>query len=556
MNSNPNQPINHFDEMTCLQYLEGQLERMRALELSAHTERCGECRALLTALERESRLLTRAMREKEEPVPARLLAPVRERMPWAWIISFGMAAAGSYWLWTTIIDPTRAQLNEAGFGGTNLVTMLFFQGALWKGWGSMWTLVQALAVLSMCAVGYFLLRRGLRRMNTIALVMGAIAAALVLPGVAGAAEIHHTRNENYTLPSGATVKNDLIVFGRNIRIDGTVDGDLIAFGATVTVNGHVVGDVIFGGATLQINGTVDGNVRFGGSLLILHGKVAKNVLVGCGNVTADSSSEIGWGATIASSDVTLDGRIGRDVLAGVGRLQLDGFVGGNVKVQASEGFDLGSNAKVQGQIEYTGPKEPEIESGAKLASAPVVTIKKREVDVYSGYSWWHKALAWGASFVFGLVLMLIAPGFFSDTVRNANRYGASIGIGMLLVVGVLFAAVLACVTVVGLSVGISTLLLYVISLYGSKVFVATWLGRMLLGKGGYAGLYASTGKSTWKTAEAVGQMAIGLLVLYGVRIIPYAGFWVALAVTFWGLGALGLTLYGRIANRNAVEATA
>ncbi len=555
MNADPNQQENHFDEIACLQYLEGQLERAKALELSAHAERCGDCRALLGALERESRLLTRSMREEEEPVPARLFTPVRERMPWAWIISFGMAAAGTYWLWTTIIDPWQAQLNEAGFGGTNLVTMLFFQGALWKGWGSMWTLVQALAVMSMCGVGYILLRRGLRRMNTIALVMSALAVALLLPGGVSAAEVHKNQ-PNYTLPSGETVNNDLIIFGSVVRIDGTVNGDLIAFGANVTVNGHVTGDVIFGGSNLLINGTVDGNVRFGGSVLTLHGKVGKNVLVGCGTVLTDSSSEIGWGATIGAGDVTLDGRIGRDLMVAAGHVQLDGFVGGNVRIHTSEEGMIGSSAQVQGRIDYDGPKPPEVTSGAKLASAPVVTITKREMDTFAGFSWWHKALAWGASFVFGLVLMLIAPGFFSDSVRSANRYGASIGIGFLLVFGIPIAAIIACITVVGLSVGISTLFLYAIFMNGGKVFVAVWLGRMLLGKGGYAGASASAGEFVWKTPEAVGQLALGLLVIYGLRVIPYAGFWVAVVVTCWGLGAVGLTLYGKIANRHAMVAAA
>jgi cytoskeletal protein CcmA (bactofilin family) len=555
MSTNPNQPTKHIDEMAGLQYLEGQLERTRALELSAHTERCDECRALLSVLERESRLLMRAMREQEEPVPARLLAPVRERMPWAWIISFGMAAAGSYWLWTTIIDPWQGRLNEAGFGGTNLVTMLFFQGALWKGWGSMWTLVQVLAVISMCGVGYLVLRRGLRRMNTIALVMGTIVAALFLPSGVSAAEVH--KNEpNYTLPSSATVKDDLIVFGNNIRIDGTVDGDLIAFGANISVNGHVTGDVLSGGTTLQINGIVDGNVRFGGSMLNLHGKIGKNLMAGCGGVLADSTSEIGWGATIGSGDVTLDGKIGRDILAGVGHMHLGGSVGGSVTLEVGQTFDIGSSAQVKGKIKYEAPKEADIASGAQLASAPEFTLRKRETDTYSGSSWWHRALAWGASFVFGLMLMLLAPKFFSDTVQNTNRYGASIGIGLLLIAGILIAAVLACITVVGLSVGLTTLMLYVISIYASKLFVATWLGRMLLGKGGYAGFYASAGKATWKTSEAVGQMALGLVVIYGLRMIPYVGFWVALAVTFWGLGALGITLYGKIGRRGVVEAVA
>ena len=51
----------HLDEMTCLLYIERQLDRARGLEVSAHTQDCAACRTLLRALERESRLLTRAM---------------------------------------------------------------------------------------------------------------------------------------------------------------------------------------------------------------------------------------------------------------------------------------------------------------------------------------------------------------------------------------------------------------------------------------------------------------------------------------------------------------
>src|SRR5262249_9230991 len=61
----------HLDEMTCMLYLEGQLERARALEVSAHAQGCASCRTLLRAMEREARLLTRAMLEEEEPLPAR-----------------------------------------------------------------------------------------------------------------------------------------------------------------------------------------------------------------------------------------------------------------------------------------------------------------------------------------------------------------------------------------------------------------------------------------------------------------------------------------------------
>ena len=61
----------------------------RRCELSAHTAHCPGCRALLHALEHETRMLSNALREQEEAVPERLLAgPVRDRTPWAWVGCF------------------------------------------------------------------------------------------------------------------------------------------------------------------------------------------------------------------------------------------------------------------------------------------------------------------------------------------------------------------------------------------------------------------------------------------------------------------------------------
>src|SRR5258707_10500608 len=144
--------MTHLDEMTCLLYLERQLDRARAQDVSAHTQDCAACRTLMRALERESRLLTRAMLEEDEPLPARL-AEFQERakrsLQWIWGLAFGLAATGAYALYTGYIEPWQQQLEQAGFGGTSLLGLLVFQGALWKGWQSMITLLEVIALLTL-----------------------------------------------------------------------------------------------------------------------------------------------------------------------------------------------------------------------------------------------------------------------------------------------------------------------------------------------------------------------------------------------------------------------
>src|SRR5260370_1041993 len=143
MSETPEKKMKHLDEMTLLLYIERQLDRARGLEVSAHTQECDACRTLLRALERESRLLTRAMLEEDEPLPSRLAQfqeRARKSMQWIWGMVFGLAATGVYALFTGYIQPLEQQLGQAGFGGSNLLGLLIFQGTMWKGWQSMFTI--------------------------------------------------------------------------------------------------------------------------------------------------------------------------------------------------------------------------------------------------------------------------------------------------------------------------------------------------------------------------------------------------------------------------------
>ena len=94
MSEKPGEKVKHLDEMTLLLYIERQLDRARGLEVSAHTQECDTCRTLLRALERESRLLTRAMLEEDEPLPSRLAQfqeRARKSMQWIWGLVFAQA---------------------------------------------------------------------------------------------------------------------------------------------------------------------------------------------------------------------------------------------------------------------------------------------------------------------------------------------------------------------------------------------------------------------------------------------------------------------------------
>ncbi len=519
----------HYDEMTCLLYLEGQLERPRALELSAHAESCPECSALLRALEGEARLLAQSLKEADESVPARLLvAPEHKAVPWAWIISIGLAAAGPYTLWTQVVAPWWQQLNEVGLGERNLLTILFFGGVFWKGWQSVINLVEIAATATLGVLAFSLLRRRWRRWTTFAAVMS-VLVALATPTTAGAAELRHA--ESFTLEKGEVIKNDLILTGATVRIDGTVDGDLIVFCQSLTMNGHVTGDVIAFAQLLRIRGPVDGNVRAFANMLNLEGTVAKNVTAFVGHSEFDSESRVGGGAMLFAGDTNLQGRIGRDLLGFIGRATINGHIGGNARLQSGR-MAVGPGAEVAGKFIYRGEHEPEVSPQARLASPIEKTIVRHTPSYTRPRYYWHQLLKWGAAFVFGLVWILLIPNFFGEVVSASRRYGPSLGIGIATFFAVPLLAIIAAITIVGLAVGIGSLLLWCIALYSAQVFVGAWLGEALMGPAARAGVL-------------IGRLAIGLLVLRILTALPYIGDLLELFVIFWGMGALAVALYKR-----------
>jgi anti-sigma factor RsiW len=524
--------MNHFDEMACLLYLEGQLEPARARELVAHTGECSACRMLLHALESESHLLSSALTEENESMPARLLSARGWSMPsWAWTLAFGVFAAGAYWMWFDGISPWLDQLSNAGFGGTDLMSMILFTGAFWEGWGDVVDIIQiaALIVIVLGALG--LIRRRLRRSAAIAVVVLALLFALALPQPAAAAEVR--RGRSVFVPASETIHNDLIVAGPSVRMDGTVEGDLIVFTRDLTVTGHVTGDVIaFAGAVL-IDGKVDGNVRVFSQSATLQGSVGKNVSAIANSIDLTPKGNVGGEMIAVTGSADLDGKIQRDLLGIIGRSDLDGLIGGQVWIRGGS-LAVTSTAEIGGPATFQGREQPVVSAGAKLASPIHVEIteevrRSRRSMVQVGI---HEIFSYGAALLAGVLLVMVFPGFFRATLRETGSIGLPIGVGALALITGVFLLVLGILLLfAGVSAGIAGVLGYAPILYVAQVFVGAWVGNKILGE-------ASNNSNT-----IIGRIALGLLILHVAGLIPVLGWLAWLAVVLWGTGAVLLGFY-------------
>jgi anti-sigma factor RsiW/cytoskeletal protein CcmA (bactofilin family) len=527
-------PNNHLDEMTLLLYVERQLDRERAQEVSLHTQTCTRCMTLLRALDRESRLLTRAMLEQDEPFPARLAefrGAVKRSMQWIWGLVFGLAVLGVYTLYASYIEPWELQLEQAGFGSTNLLSLLVFQGAFWKGWQSMFTLFEVLALAVLAGSAAFAFRKYIRRGSALAMVFASLGLLLATTPAASATEFR--KGDSVSVAKGENIVGDVFLTGNHVRVDGTVDGDVFAFGQQLDVGGHVTGDVFCFAQGTRITGQVDGNIRAFTNNITISGDIGRNVLSFNEVLNLDPNGKVGHSLTVFGQTVTLDGKIGRDVLVFFNQATLSGSIGGSL-LGKGQSLTISPTAEIDGKAELEGPKPATVSPEAKLASPLQFTKHAPHADHDRGVGYYIWRLIWTAAFVLlGLVLYGLFPRFAVDTVGAGEHYGAAFGLGVLVTFGLPIAAIIACVTIVGLLLGLSTLFLYVIVLLCTGIVVGTIVGQWLLGR-------------TTDYWPLVARMALGVLLVRIVTSIPFIGFWAALAVILWGMGAISLAVYRRL----------
>jgi cytoskeletal protein CcmA (bactofilin family) len=523
----------HVDEMTLLLYVERQLDREAAQGVSLHTQTCTRCLTLLRALDRESRLLTRSMLEQDEPLPARLAEfqeKVKRNMQWIWGVVFGLAVLGVYALYTEYIVPWEGQFEQAGFGSTNLLNLVVFQGAFWKGWQSMFSLFEVLALMSLAGFGLFAFRRYLRRSSALAVLFTGFGVLMAVATPASATEFR--KSDTVNVKKGEVIKGDLFATGEHVRIDGEVDGDVYAFAHQVDVTGHINGDLICFAQAVRVSGSIDGNLRTGANNVTITGSVERNVTSWSETLNLDSNGKIGRSLTGGGETLTLDGKIGRDFLGFADSTSISGFIGGSVREQGKS-LSIASGAEIDGKTSFKGQKEPSVASDAKLGSPLEFTkMEHKREERTGGYYLWR--IIWTGTFIlFGLVLASLMPKFALETVDSAGHIGASFGLGVLVFFGVAIASIIACITIVGMLVGISSFMLWLVMLFAAEVVVGGIVGQWIMGRD----------DEFWPFFLRV---VVGIAAVRVVTSLPFVGHWAGFVVTLWGMGAISLALYRRL----------
>lgn len=511
-----------LSELRLLALLDEELSRDEAAAARSHLTRCFPCHRLYEGLRRESDVLRAAA--APEAVRERDLS---RELGWVvaagLVLSLGLVAVRRFF---TGVGEAAAEgpmpdalpvLSNLGFRLLSLLDIQQFGTQIAYG-----------GIVIMTLIGIALASNAMRRPR--AGVMPLLLAALI-PGLAAvsapaeALEVIAGDNGRCRIAAERTVDDDLLLLCDEAVVAGTVRGDLYFAGRSLTITGRVDGDVFGLGNDINMEGSVGLSLRGAGQSVRISGDLGRGLAAAGETVSVLPGGSVGGSVTMGGDRLSISGPVGGSVLAGGSRLEVDAPIEGDLKFTGGTLY-LGSGAAIAGDGQYTGPAEPEREPGA-----PRVGWTKPEPEEASVWDEVMRIVTrWGMGLAFGLVLVLLVSGPLGAMAAIGGRPVAPLLVGLLLFVGLPFAAILLAITFIGLPLAFALGMLYLFLLYASRVVAAMVIGQAILG-------LASS------NVQRIGRIALGLGILVLAVEVPYIGGVVGLLVMFFGLGAFGLWVW-------------
>jgi len=363
------------------------------------------------------------------------------------------------------------------------------------------------------------------------ILKGLAVAVLAANVVAVPAYALAKSDDTLIVRSDEVIDDDLYASGSEITIEGTVNGDVFAFASTINIRGTVNGDVITAGSTVNISGTITDDLRAAGSTININGaRIGDSVSLAGNDLNIDGTTTIGGGVLAAGSSVTSSATIARGFTGGGDTLRLDGTIGKNVEVSATN-LTIESSAVVNGNLEYTSDNDADIrgqiigqttkrDGGADFSTsgfARAFTL---------GYSLWAFA---GALVVAAVLNFFFAAALVASRKKFLKNPGRTIAWGTAVLLAGIPAIILLMITIVGIPLALVALAAWGLALYMAKFYTAYLVGAKVLGSVLHR---KNAANSTYLS------MVVGLVLYYVLRLLPIVGFFVRLGTSVVGIGMI------------------
>ncbi len=337
------------------------------------------------------------------------------------------------------------------------------------------------------------------------------------------------------IPPGTVIADDLYVAGGQVRIRGRVEGDLVVMGGNVAVSGEVRDDVIVAGGDVTLTGKVGETIRAAGGTVSVSGEVGRDLILMGGRLSQLAGSHVRGATIMTGKEIAVRGTTegilkasGRDVL-------IDGRVGG-AEITASD-VTVTAGARIDGPLSYSSDHEADIRSGATIAGPVTRSETETETKVFRLPAWLGWLFLCIAGALGGIVLALIMPGALQATSAELRRNPwLSLGAGAGIVLGVPILAILLMITLFGIPLAVTLLMLYGLAFYFAWVFAAVAIGDTILLRAPFQS----------PRVRMILAALLGVPLLLLLQAIPWGGPLFAFVALCAGFGAVTMALVNRL----------
>jgi cytoskeletal protein CcmA (bactofilin family) len=330
------------------------------------------------------------------------------------------------------------------------------------------------------------------------------------------------------------IGSDRFAAGGTVVVAQPVEGDVIAAGGNVRVSGAVKGDAVLAGGHVELEGDVAQGLYAAGGEVRIEAGIARNARLAGGQVEIGARGHVDGNLTVAGGDVAIRGAVKGYLQAAGGRVLIDAPVGGNVVVRSGH-LTLGPHARIDGSLQYRGSDLVRDDAAVISGGLTLAESSRRGTADRARRGFAYGAWIWTAGL---MVMAALLAGALPRVSRRfapavAMRPGLTVLTGFVALVAVPAAAAVFMVTIIGIPLGLLTLLAWLMLLLVGYVAAAVALGDSALGalKPG-----AATG-----TAARAGAAILAVLVLALLTRIPFVGAFLGLATLIVGLGAVLLS---------------
>jgi hypothetical protein len=501
--------------------------------LELHAQMCERCAARIDALRNEGAVLRSALRYAEDLAPIPRFAPPARARDFVVLVVSVLAIGGfSRAFWSTVAAAIPSELSwvnpfESGVLVESIVdfmTFIFFEGT------AMWTAtLNFVGAALMAAFAAWLAFAAVRHRRFAGAAAMLLAVAVAAPSIGHAFEIRRS-DDAVTVAANETIDDTLLAMGQTVTIDGTVNGDLLAFGREVTVRGNVAGNLVTGAQSVTIEGTVGGSVLGGAQgLSLATARIGRDFYGFANSVEIAEDVNVVGNAIGFAESVDVEGRVGSDFKGFGNRVTVGGAVEGDVDGFGSE-IRLLPTARVGGNV--TGY----VDSIGDLSVADGATVggtvderlvehaQRRNRYLTFGY-YFGQIVRLAGAFITGLLLLWLFPALRDASLPDPTAVLRSGVLGLAAAVTLPVAAVIFCVTIIGIPLGLLTFLIGAVGLYFSKAVIAQIIGRGVLANPASPPHFAAT-------------LFVGLVIVIVAINLPWIGGFANLVLTLVGFGVI------------------